>query len=666
MQTDFGHFEEDQIEKRHDIRLIKDLLPFLRPYRLIVALSILLICAITALDLTLPYLTKICIDRYIVPDVLGSAPATGRPHTRYLADLKQPEVRQIVAQYPLLFESKGEQAIIKYSDMGRLKPLDLIALRSHDLAGVAWMAATFLGIIVLHFILSVLNGLMLEYAGQSIMHDLRVKLYSHVQGLSLSFFTSTPLGRLVTRMTNDIENMHEFFTSIITVICKDMLLIFGIIGILLVMNLELATICMLILPLLIAAAAYLSRRTRNVFRQLRVNAAQINTKIQESIEGMTILQLFQKEGTNYERFRQLNHESYLLGIRQINLSALSAPIGELISAMTIALVIWYGGRKVLSGTLSIGALVAFLSYMKMFFRPVRDIAEKYNIMQSAMASSERIFSLLHNKTQIPDAATAPGKADININDGPKKLLQSADDCLSFNNVWFSYHDNAWILKDVSFSVRRAETIAIVGPTGAGKSSIVHLLERFYDPVKGSITAAGTDIRLIPKFELRAALALITQDVFLFADSLRNNIIAGNPGLGEEKLRQVIAAANLKNLISKLPQGLDTPLTQGGRGLSSGERQLIAFARALARDPEILILDEATSSVDTETERMVQEATLRLMENRTAIVVAHRLSTIRHADKIIVIHKGSVRETGTHDELIERRGIYYEMCRWQAW
>jgi ATP-binding cassette subfamily B protein len=339
-------------------------------------------------------------------------------------------------------------------------------------------------------------------------------------------------------------------------------------------------------------------------------------------------------------------------MRQINIFAVFMPAIEVLSSVTTALVIWYGGGRVLQETLSLGTLVAFISYMRMFFRPIRDIAEKYNLMQSAMASSERIFLLLDNQERIPEPKVTGSIPD-------KKAA------VSFENVWFSYVESEWVLRDISLAVRQGETVAIVGPTGAGKSSLIHLLERFYDPTKGRITLGGVDMRQLPKSLLRGRTALITQDVFLFADTIQSNITEGNPVLTRERLQEIIAASNIERLIQRLPDGLDTQLMEGGRTLSGGERQLVAFARALARDPEILILDEATSSVDTQTERLIQEATVRLMQNRTAIVVAHRLSTIRHADRIIVLHRGRIREAGTHDELIAKQGLYYQLYQWQG-
>jgi ATP-binding cassette subfamily B protein len=624
MRTNYGYFEEDHLGKPYDLRLAKRLFGYIRPHGRLLMLSIVLTMAITALDLTLPYLTKVAIDRYIVHDVSDNASRT------------------------------VDGPRISHKDLSCLKKSDLTVLRSKDYAGMTWIAMIFLGIIVCHFVFSFGDVIIMEYIGQSIIHDLRRDLFAHLLRRCVAFFTANPVGRLVTRVTNDIQNLHELLTSIITVLFKDIFLLAGIAILLLVIHWRLALICFAMLPIVFLTTWYFSRLARDVFRDLRIRIAEINTRLHETIAGIRVIQLFCGETRNYEGFRRLNHKNYLAEMRQINIFAVFMPVIDLLSSTGTALVIWYGGAHVLADDMSLGALVAFISYMRMFFRPIRDIAEKYNIMQSAMASSERIFLLFDNRDEIPD---------------PERpvALETARGAISFDRVCFSYAGGTGerVLTDITFSVRPGQTVGIVGQTGAGKSSLIHLLERFYDPTEGRISIHGIDIRRIPKAVLRSRMALISQDVFLFADTLRNNILGGNKDISEERLKQIIAAANIGRLIKALPEGLDSELTEGGRILSVGERQLIAFARALAHDPEILILDEATSSIDTETERLIQEAASNLMQGRTAIVVAHRLSTIRHADRIIVLHRGRIREAGTHDKLMARQGIYYQLYQRQG-
>ena len=657
MRRDYGYFEEDKLGKPYNTRLLKRLLPHVRPYRLLVLISVLLVSGITVLDLALPYLTKVAIDQYIVKEA-DDGSISEEAGRRYTVNLEtNPKAAHVVDRYPKLFETDGSSSKIAYQDLSLLEKSDLKTLRSEDREGVGVIALIFLAMAVGHFALSFGNVMIMESAGQSIMHDLRRELYGHIQGLSIGFFIRNPVGRLVTRVTSDIQNLHDFFTSIITVVFKDIFLLVGIAIVLVVMNWKLALICFAVLPVVFLTTFYFSHMARDIFREARIKIAQINTRLQESIDGIRVIQLFFQEERNYGKFRKLNHENYLVGMRQINVFAVFMPAIEILSSATVALVIWYGGLRVLSDTLSLGVLVAFISYMRMFFRPIRDIAEKYNIMQSAMASSERIFQLLDTEEKIPDppisshthqdekASEQPDSSQKGIVQNwtdLKQTPQASNGIVTFDGVWFGYGDE-WVLEDVSFTVREGQTVAVVGTTGAGKSTLIHLLERFYDPGKGSVRIHGTDVRSVPKAVLRSGMALITQDVFLFADTIRNNIFAGNPPVSDERLEEIIDGCGLHRLIQNLPEGLDTVLTEGGRTLSSGERQLIAFARALARDPEILILDEATSSVDTQTEHLIQEATVRLMEGRTGIVVAHRLSTIQNADRILTLHRGKISE-----------------------
>lgn len=684
--------EEDHLGKPYNLRLLRRLFPYARRYRSFFLVSIGLVVAITALDLALPYLTKVAIDRYIVQDIGDKEETASRRQRLYVVDVRRPGVEAVVRRYPSLFEVRDGEACIRYEDLAVLARDDLAALRQGDYAGVTRIALIFMVVVICHFVFSFGHVMVMEYAGQSIMRDFRLRLFKHLLNLSVEFFTRNPVGRLVTRATSDVQNMHEFFTSIITVLFKDIFLVLGITFVLLAMNWRLALICFVMLPFIFLATAYFSAMARDVFRELRVKIAEIATRFQEMIDGIRVVQLFLQEARNYERFKRLNHKNYLAGIRQINIFAVFMPVIELLSSVTTALVIWYGGGKVVTETLSLGALVAFISYMRMFFSPIRDIAEKYNIMQSAMASSERIFLLLDTNETIPEpeeplqipglkpkgngisATVSPAIPDREKPraegrggfTGPLGIEQGARSwkSVAYENIWFSYVEGTWILRDISLTVPQGKTVAIVGPTGAGKSTLIHLLERFYDPTKGRITIGGVDIRQVQTASLRSRMALITQDVFLFADTIRNNITGGNPAIPEENLREILVASNMQRLVQQLPDGLDTVLTEGGRTLSGGERQLLAFARALAHDPEILILDEATSSVDTETERLIQEATVRLMQGRTAIVVAHRLSTVRHADTIVVLHRGRIRELGSHDELMAKEGLYYQLFKWQ--
>ena len=659
MHPDYGYFEETRLGKPYDVKLLKRLFPFVHPYKLLILWSIFLVIGITALDLALPYVTKVAIDRYIVPqttDAAGADTRTDGTRKRYLrADLKNPRQRDIVQKYSALFQIEGQTALISFDKLARLEKSDLKMLRRKDFAGLGKMAAVFLAIVFLNFILNFTQKMIMEYSGHMIMHDLRMKLFIHVQDLAIEFFTRNPVGRLVTRVTNDVQNMHELFTSIISLVFKDCFLLVGIASVMLVLNWKLALVSFTVLPMVIYASAKFSVKARDVFRTLRIKIAEINTRFAETIEGIGVIQLLAQESKNYKKFKRLNHENYLAGMRQIHVLALFMPIIELLGAIAAALVIFYGGSRVLNEALSLGTLVAFISYIRMFFRPIRDLAEKYSILQNAMSSAERILLILDTKNTLP-------KTHLQISPPILDRIQE----IRLEDVSFSYIGDEKVLKNISLQIKAGETVAVVGPTGAGKTSLVNLIPRFYEPTSGRILINDIDIRKLDNAVFRDKMALVMQEPFLFSGTIRENIFdqAHHMMVTQETVQEIIDAANCRTLIQRLPDGLETVLTAGGTSISSGERQLISIARAFARNPQLILFDEATSYIDSQTELWIQQALEKLMKNRTAMIIAHRLSTVRHADRIIVLNRGRIIETGTHAELMDRQGLYYRLSQFQ--
>jgi ATP-binding cassette, subfamily B, multidrug efflux pump len=666
MRFDFGYSEEAKLGKPYDVKLLLRLFPFVKPYGLIIGGAILLIVFITMLDLALPYVTKVAIDNYIVPKTaLKSDPNASRSDDakgpRLLTiDPSDTETAGLIEAYPHLFRVEGQKAFIAYTDLARLAPEQLQNLRRAHLNGVAKMGALFLVIVLLFFGFNYLQNLMMEYTGQKIMHDLRMRLHDHLQGRSVAFFNRNPVARLVTRVTNDVQNMNELFTSVIVFVFKDIFLLTGIAVVLLSLNWRLALISFSVLPFVVYISIRFAGQARNVFRQLRVKLAEINTRFSETIGGIKVIQLFLNEAANTDYFKQLNHANYLVGMRQVRVFAVFFPIIELLGATVLAVIIYYGGSEVVKQDLSLGALVAFIAYMRMFFRPIRDIAEKYSVMQNAMASAERLFLLLDEKDQDGAASgfeTRPGSNVLDEGADPGPISE-----LSIENVFFAYVKDENILNGVDIALKKGQTQAVVGPTGSGKTTLINLIVRFYDPDAGRILINGIDSRSIALKDLRGRMALVTQEPFLFADTIAANIFGTRKT--PQNVEGILSAAHLNDLIDKLPNGIDTLLSEGGRSLSSGQRQLISIARAIARDPDLIILDEATSYIDSETEQKVQSALAQLLKDRTALIVAHRLSTARKADKIMVLNRGRIIEAGTHQKLLKNRGFYYRLYQLQ--
>lgn len=670
MQSDFGYFEEDKLGKPYDIKLLKRLYPFSKPYRHLLFASVLLVVFITLMDLAIPYVTKVAIDRYIVPAFKNENPVVGLLETNskseqgldriYQADLSDPAVALIVKKNQTLFTLHENTASITFENLEKIEKDDLRVLRRNDLSGVKLIAGVFLIIVLINFVLNFFQVVIMEYTGQMIMHDLRMTLFQHIQQRSLSFFTKNPVGRLVTRVTNDVQNMNELFTSVITFVFKDLFLLFGIAFVLLILNWKLALISFAVLPFVVIGSLHFSKNAREAFRVLRLKVAEINTRISETIGGIRVIQLFGRELENFKVFARINHENYQAGMRQIHVLGIFLPFIEFTGVLAVALVIYFGGQGVLDDTISLGSLVAFISYMKMFFRPIRDIADKYNLLQNAMASAERIFLILDNKDQ--DASAMVSKHDLQ---SPSSEAQAMDnlqqiDNIQFQDVTFAYIPGETVLHRISLTIRAGQMVAVVGPTGSGKTTLIQLIPRFYDPVSGNILVNRKDIRQIPTKLLRSKMAIVTQDPFLFSQSIRENIFSNNNHLSEKERDQILEASNCKRVLERLPKGIETVLSEGGLSISSGERQLISIARAFARDPELIIFDEATSYIDSNTEAQIQDAMANLMKNRTSIVVAHRLSTARNADQIIVINHGRIVESGTHNELMSKQGFYYRL------
>ena len=580
--------KENLENKYYDWPLFKRILGYLRPYRFLVVVSLLLLLAVSMLGLAGPYLTKVAIDDYI--------------------------------------------------RIGQYKGLDQIAL-------------IYIVVLAGAFVFQFLQYTIMQYIGQKVMFDLRTQVFAHLHKMSFRFFDRNPIGKMMTRTVNDVEVLNEMLTSGLILVFSDLFTLVGIFLMLAWLDWRLMLMVCAVFPFLYLATQAYRVRARDALRKNRAHITTLNSTLEENLSGMTTVQLFNQENAQYEKFEGINRDKLKEDLRSLHYNSIYLPSIDVFSAIGVGLVIWYGGGRFVQDEVLLGVLVAFLMYLQKFFEPIRDMAEKFNIIQTAMASSERIFELLDTPEELPNP------------ERPQAVSRIAGN-IEFENVWFAYNGDDYVLKDVSFSLEEGESLAIVGATGSGKSTVINTLLRFYDIQKGRISIDGVSLKEMNKQDLRRQMALVQQDVFLFSRNIIDNIRLGNTSLGLEEVESVAQSVHSHHFINNLPFKYEQELIERGSSLSMGQRQLLSFARALASDPRILILDEATSNVDTETEQQIQNAIQKLMEGRTSIIIAHRLSTLKTVDKVLVLKQGEVEEFGTRQELLRNKGTYYNLLKLQ--
>jgi len=656
---------EEKIEKSYDWKLMKRLLSYARPYWFLLMLSVLLLFFITGLELLNPFLIKVTIDDYIngyQKDFI-ELPLTYKDQymglvmddSLYLKveDLSESDLSSLSSFSLVNLEKVEGKYYIRDKSSNKinkeLSNSDYIKFRQGDIKGLDRIALIFALAIFLNFLLSYLQVYILNYTSQRIIFNIREDLFNHIQGLSIKYFDNNPIGRLVTRVTNDTETLNEMYTSVLVNLFKDFFLLGGIMLVMIKIDLQLAFLSFSLIPIIILVSVFFRRYIREIYRQSRIQLAKINSSLSENISGMQTIQVFKKEPKFFANFKKLNKDYLNVQKKEIKYFAIYRPSIEILRSLGIALLIYFGGGKAISGVIEFGVLYLFINYLQRFFEPILDLTEKYNILQSAMASSERIFQVLDYDEEIRNI-----ERPIQI--------ESLEGRIEFKNVWFAYKKE-WVLKDISFVIEPGESIAIVGATGAGKTSIINLITRFYDIQKGEILIDGINIKNYDKKSLRKHVGVVLQDVFIFTGNIKDNIRL-NSNISDESIIEISKYINCHEFISKLPKGYDEEVMERGSTLSSGQRQLLSFARTLVYDPDILILDEATSNIDTQTEQLIQDALLKLTNNRTSIAIAHRLSTIQHSDKIIVLKSGRIKEVGSHQELLSKQGLYYNLYRLQ--
>lgn len=686
--------EEDQLGKAFDLKIMRRLLSYVKPYSGLVLMSVLMTLVATVAALARPYLIEIAIDRHMTaltkPMVVyaaGQAPhgvtVVDWANKQYVREallsssdrstaqiLPEAELLHDNGQWFLVSGTASDLPLPDHSTVQRSSQQPTVSGKSgHSLPAIAMSQSTidtfqkqdaqgiivlglwYLGALAIAFVLNFFQTYMIGYIVQKIVNDLRLQLFTRLQKLNLSFFDKNPVGRLVTRVMNDCQTINDMFANVLLSFFQDIFTILGIIVVLLNMNLSLAFVSFVAVPLIIIASAIYRHYARDAFRNVRVKLARINASLAENISGMRIIHMFHRQNQVYKRFHATNDDYLKSSMRELLTFAVFRPSMDFIYYLIFALVLWYGGLHVLNGAIQFGVLYAFTNYVQQFFQPINDLSEKYNLVQQAMASSERVFELLDSSDQL---------VELEQPTVPAQTLGKVE----FRNVWFAYIGEEWVLKDLSFVIHPGQTVAFVGATGAGKSSILSLMSRFYDIQKGSILVDDVDVKDWPLDELRKRIGVVLQDVFLFSGTIEENIRLGQTSITRERVNEVIRYVNAEPFVSRLPDGILHQVQERGSTFSAGERQLIAFARALAFNPEVLVLDEATANIDTETEQWIQDALVKITQDRTTIVVAHRLSTIQHADNIIVLHKGRLRESGTHQDLLSQRGLYWNLYQLQ--
>ncbi len=681
--------DEIELGKVFDYRLIRRLYGFMKPYMRYLLLSMIFLVGAIGVELSYPYISKVAIDDFIIKTGrkvqtaeagnyrrLDASTAfmtqrdlekidPGRMHEwesghhvskekyYYLDKPLTAQAHDVAARHPSLFEDHPSVVLAPYDRLKELTAQETATLRGRDFKGLYRIAFIFLLIILAGAVLNFAQIYLSQYAGQLFMHALRMKVFKKLQDLDMRFFDHNPVGRLVTRATNDVEAINEAFTQVFAALVRDLLLLVGIIGLLIAVNWRLALIAFTVIPLVVMLTSYFQIKAREIYRAVRIKLAKLNATLQEYLSGIRVIKVFNQEFETRRKFDTTNAEYLGENIREVALLSFFRPLIEVVSSLGIALVLYFGGGHVIADRISLGVLVAFIAYVEMFFRPIRELTESYTMLQSAMASSERIFILLDEEIRIqsaPDAIKYPkARGDI-----------------EFDHVWFKYNDDEkeWVLRDVSFRIEAGEHVAFVGATGAGKTSIISLLSRLYEIQQGSIRVDGIDIRSMDLPSLRSHVGVVMQDVFLFAGDIKSNIRL-NLTLPDERVKEIASYIDANRFIDRLPRRYDENVMERGVTLSMGERQLLSFARVLAFDPRIIVLDEATANIDAETEKLVQNGLAKLMESRTSIIIAHRLSTIKDADRIYLLHRGEIKETGTHDELLRKKGIYHSLYKLQA-